>query len=442
MRQNRVKDRAHDFKSTQRKRLLAGMLVAIEDDGYTSATVTNVIARAGVSRPTFYEYFTDKHDCFLALYRDISARLLGQIAHAVNDSPPDRALQAVVRQLAAHAEAEPAEARFLASDALAGGPRALEERVHTFSQISDIAQGAHAIASPKTRSPDLPTQAVVAATHSLIGQRMRRGERDLTQLTQELTHWLTSYEQRIGKHRWSTLNPGPLPERLPQPSALADEPRPPVPSKSSRQLSSSELAQGTRWRILVATAESAMQTGYAASTVTAITDRAGLHKPFFYDHFRDKRQAFLALHDLAFQQSMRVGAAAYFSAKQWRERVWRCLLATSRFYATYPAIAHVGLVETHALGPPAIQRVEETRQAFTTLLRADRQNTSPLPDQTAADAIGAAIFEIAHDQVRHHRAKDLPRYTYHAAYVALAPFVGVQAANRFVERKLSMNKGR
>ena len=139
---------------------------------------------------------------------------------------------------------------------------------------------------------------------------------------------------------------------------------------------------------------------------------------------------------------MAVGATAYFSAKQWPERVWRCLLATSQFHAAHPAIAHVGLVETHALGLPAIQRVEESRQAFATLLRADSQDTSALPSVTAAEAIGAAIFEIAHDRVRHKQAKDLPRYTYHATYLALAPFLGVQAADRFVQRKLSMNKGR
>jgi AcrR family transcriptional regulator len=164
--------------------------------------------------------------------------------------------------------------------------------------------------------------------------------------------------------------------------------------------------------------------------------RARLPKGVFYEHFRDKRQAFLAVHELAFQRSMDVGAAAYFSAGQWPERVWRCLLATSRFHAAYPAIAHVGLAESHALGLPAIQRVENSRHAFATLLRTDTQRTRVLPRATAVEAIGAAIFEIAHDRVRQRRAKELPRYAYQATYLALAPFLGVPAANRFVERKL------
>jgi AcrR family transcriptional regulator len=435
MRQNRATRSAAEAKSTQRKRLLVGMLAAINTSGYSGATVASVIARAGVSRPTFYEYFIDKDDCFLALYRELSRLLLDQIDQAVNDFPPELALHAVVRQLTKHAEHEPAEAQFLASDVLAGGPRALDERAQTIRQISKTVQAAHATASPKTRSPDLPTQLVIGATHSLVSQRICRGERNLAQLTHELTQWLTHYDDPISEHRWPTLNPGPLPELAPKLSQIRDQPAPQLLSRRSGLLSNG-LAQSQRRRILCATAESAIQTGYAASTLTAITARASLRKPDFYDHFRHKHQAFLALHEIAFQQSMSVGAAAYFSAKRWPERVWRCLLATSQFHAAHPALAHVGLIETHALGLPAIQRVEASRGAFMTLLRADSQNKSPLLNATAAEAMGAAIFEIAHDRVRHQRAKDLPRYAYHAAYLALAPFVGVQAANRFVERKL------
>ena len=441
MRQNRATRNTADSNSTQRKRLLAGMLAAINADGYTGVTVASVIARAGVSRPTFYDYFTDKEDCFLALYRDISRQLLDQIDHAVNDSRPELALHVVVRQLTKYAENEPAHAQILASDALAAGPQALDEREQTINQIGNTVQMARTSASPHAPSPDLPTQVVMGATQWLISQHIRRGERKLAQLAQELTHWLTHYEHPISKHQWSTLNGGPLPELSPQHPEL---PRSAVIADTLEGISPlpSELAQSRPWRILCATAESAVRSGYAASTVTAITALARLRKPYFYEHFRDKRQAFLAVHELAFQQSMAVGACAYFSEEEWPERVWRCLLATSQFHAAHPAIAHVGLVETHGLGLPAIQRVEDSRRAFTTLLRADGQNRNPPPHATAAEAAGAAIFEIAHDRVRQQRAEDLPGYAYHATYLCLAPFLGVQAANRFVDQKLKDEEGR
>jgi hypothetical protein len=60
----------------------------------------------------------------------------------------------------------------------------------------------------------------------------------------------------------------------------------------------------------------------------------------------------------------------------------------------------------------------------------------------AAEAIGASIFEMAHDQVRRQHAKDLPRYAYHATYLALVPFLGAQAADRFVRRKIRVAERR
>ncbi|HXM87565.1 MAG TPA: TetR/AcrR family transcriptional regulator, partial [Solirubrobacteraceae bacterium] len=53
-------------KSTQRERLVHGMVEAANVGGYASANVSAVIANAGVSRPTFYEYFVDRDDCFVA----------------------------------------------------------------------------------------------------------------------------------------------------------------------------------------------------------------------------------------------------------------------------------------------------------------------------------------------------------------------------------------
>jgi AcrR family transcriptional regulator len=179
-----------------------------------------------------------------------------------------------------------------------------------------------------------------------------------------------------------------------------------------------------------------MHSGFAASTLRAIMARAGLRDAAFYDQFAEKRQAFEVLHELAVQRAMGVGATAYFSARHWPERVWRCLLATSQFYAAHPAIAHVGYLEAHVLGPSAIQRVEDARQVFTTLLRAGTQHADLSQNVTAAEAIGAAVFEMAHDRVCHQRARDLPRYAYHATYLALAPFLGVQAADRFVQGKV------
>src|SRR3954465_11736469 len=54
--------------AVQRGRLLAGMLRATAELGYREVSVQDVLERAGVSRPTFYEHFENKEDCFLAAF--------------------------------------------------------------------------------------------------------------------------------------------------------------------------------------------------------------------------------------------------------------------------------------------------------------------------------------------------------------------------------------
>ena len=61
-------------KATQRERLLTGMIAAAVRDGYADANVSAVIAEAGVSRPTFYDYFVDSDDCFLAALAQVQDR--------------------------------------------------------------------------------------------------------------------------------------------------------------------------------------------------------------------------------------------------------------------------------------------------------------------------------------------------------------------------------
>lgn len=61
-------------------------------------------------------------------------------------------------------------------------------------------------------------------------------------------------------------------------------------------LSGSEVAASRRGRILQATLEEIAESGYAATTVAAITKRAHVSRTAFYEAFRDKEEAFAAAH--------------------------------------------------------------------------------------------------------------------------------------------------
>ncbi len=52
-----------------RVRLEAALAVSGREKGLAATTIADVARLAGTSKRTFYEHFTDKEECFLALYR-------------------------------------------------------------------------------------------------------------------------------------------------------------------------------------------------------------------------------------------------------------------------------------------------------------------------------------------------------------------------------------
>src|SRR5439155_6906652 len=55
-----------EVELSQRARLLHAATQAVAEQGYVKTTVADILRRAGVSRATFYQLFSDKEDCFQA----------------------------------------------------------------------------------------------------------------------------------------------------------------------------------------------------------------------------------------------------------------------------------------------------------------------------------------------------------------------------------------
>lgn len=59
----------------QRDRITAGMIATVAEHGYHGATISQIAEAAGVSRRTFYSYFSGKEECFIATYQLIADHL-------------------------------------------------------------------------------------------------------------------------------------------------------------------------------------------------------------------------------------------------------------------------------------------------------------------------------------------------------------------------------
>ncbi|HTD09878.1 MAG TPA: TetR/AcrR family transcriptional regulator [Solirubrobacteraceae bacterium] len=424
-------------KSTQRDRLLAGMVAGANKGGYLGATVSEVIAQAGVSRPTFYDYFADRDECFVACTEDVRSQLLGEVRSAVQTRPPEDALAAAIEALVAFAVAEPAQARFLMNEVLAGTAAALDVRDKGIAEIAQLIDRISGRASAEP-IPDLPVAVAIGAIQRLLGSRLRRGERALGAALEDLLGWSQSYARPARASRWHTLTtagaiaPSPfLPTTPARAPARLGRGRPRLPEE--------QVAENHRGRIMFATAQVIAERGYTAATIADITKLAGVDGRAFYRLFNDKQEVFDAIYEHGLQHTMATVARAYFAGDPWPERMWEALRVIAQSAQSNPAGTNLGLIAAYAVSPAAAQRAEDARATFTLFLqegyRYEQQGGQP--SALALEAIAASVFELVYRRARERASRDTARLLPHLAHLCLTPFMGVEDAELFIEEQLS-----
>ena len=157
-------------ESSQRQRLVHGVMVAVADKGFAAATIADITDRAGVSKKTFYEHFTDKLACFLAAYDHGSRAMLEQSALAAANARADGL--GAVDQLRAGTHAyldflvcEEPYARTFCLEMLAAGPEAIARHRGCRDAFARSLQQWHQLNRPEHPEwPDVAPFAFEAAT--------------------------------------------------------------------------------------------------------------------------------------------------------------------------------------------------------------------------------------------------------------------------------------
>jgi AcrR family transcriptional regulator len=100
---------ADQLAATPHQRLVDALAASITEVGYSATTVAEIVRRARTSRRTFYEYFTDREACLVALLADTNRRAVDTISVAVDPSAPWEAqIRQAVEAWVANAESQPA----------------------------------------------------------------------------------------------------------------------------------------------------------------------------------------------------------------------------------------------------------------------------------------------------------------------------------------------
>jgi AcrR family transcriptional regulator/DNA-binding MarR family transcriptional regulator len=165
------RDEVDDF---QHARIVSAMIEVASELGYLGAAVAPVVARAGVSRRTFYELFDGREDCFLAAFE----WGVGQVRAATLEAyGSQRAWRERVRHALAALllllDSEPELARVCVIEALGAGKLVLQRR----AEIMDELVGALDVDAPHPRAasgerPLLTAEGIVGGAFSVVHGRL------------------------------------------------------------------------------------------------------------------------------------------------------------------------------------------------------------------------------------------------------------------------------
>ncbi|HEU4682193.1 MAG TPA: TetR/AcrR family transcriptional regulator [Gemmatimonadales bacterium] len=164
--------------AVQRERLLAGMLRATAELGYREVSVQDVLDRAGVSRPTFYEHFENKEACFLAAFDSAAARLRKRLETAGEEGEDWRQrFRLSLEELLRFVAEDPDAAMSLIVDGRAACSDALERRDELLDHFASCLDAqVRAEADPANAPSAIAAAGIVGGIEALLYARLNRGE--------------------------------------------------------------------------------------------------------------------------------------------------------------------------------------------------------------------------------------------------------------------------
>jgi AcrR family transcriptional regulator len=195
-------------------------------------------------------------------------------------------------------------------------------------------------------------------------------------------------------------------------------------------LSPDVVAQNQRERILAAVVDVCSVAGYPDMSVEDVIVTAGVSRRTFYEHFKNKEDAFLASYDDVVAQMMNAVREAYEQDDAFEARMRAGLKAFLEFLAREPAFARMCIVEALAAGPDAIARRNGAMAAFAEIVEENaRQYGTPIePHPLTAEMIVGGIYEVVYTRIVHGDIRQLPELLPDLTYCALLPYLGTQAA--------------
>jgi AcrR family transcriptional regulator len=163
----------------QRSRLLAAAVCAVEELGYTRATVAHITRRARVSRRTFYELFRNREECLIAALEGVVESIRGELVAAGLGALGWRErMRGGLWVILSFFDREPVLARVCVVQALRGSQSVLERREEILQGLAVVVDEGRGESGRGGECPPLTAEGLVGAGLALVYARLLRGERE------------------------------------------------------------------------------------------------------------------------------------------------------------------------------------------------------------------------------------------------------------------------
>ncbi len=387
----------------QRERILAAMVAGVARHGYRATRVADVVELAGVSSRSFYELFADKRACLAAAVEAIVAVAGAEVAAATAaGGEREGLLGAALGSFAALLAAQPAAARAALLEAEVAGGEAPAPLAGELRRLEAAARERLAADPALAGLPAEILAAQIGAALEIARTLLREGrEGEMAGLAAELAVVLGSWR------------PPPVPLRA---SARR-------PAFAPETIEAHEHGE----RALRALAALLAEQGYGQTTVEQIVGRAAMSPTTFYANFAGKEDALMAAIDGAGAQVVAAVIPPFRRSSDWPRAVRAAIGTFFSFLASRPALARMLIVSVYEAGPAAVRRRDEALRPLQAILAEGRLRSPEVP-AIAGEAISGAVITLAREAIGRSGPVALPGLAPLCTYLALAPFLGPEAA--------------
>jgi AcrR family transcriptional regulator len=171
----------------QRLRLLQAALEEASERGCAGTSVAAIVARARVSRKTFYALFDGRDDCLEAVFEESVAHIAGVVAPAYEgEGNWSERLGAALATLLALLESERDIGAFALEQIVVGGSMGAERRARVLERLCSVVEEGRSQAKPRHELSPLAAEVVVGGVLKVIHARLHRGPRCLSALVNPL----------------------------------------------------------------------------------------------------------------------------------------------------------------------------------------------------------------------------------------------------------------